>query len=178
MFKIQASAQVLEHCEDQIGKYNFARRGYADGKPEEQLTGIIGQSIVMDLFGLGYVDGEKGFDDGVDFVYNGKKVDVKTMGRTCDVCMDFTNNLLKAQTHFDTDIYLFCSYNKRNNELTVCGWISKEDCEKHRKFFAEGTWRTRANGTGFPSKADLYEIDMEYLNDVDSVEDLKSQLNQ
>jgi hypothetical protein len=92
MFKIQVSDSVIDHCKKQIANYNFGQRHTANGNPEQQLTGIIGQSVVMNLFGLENVNGEDGFDDGVDILFNNKKIDIKTMGRTTDVRRNYTNN--------------------------------------------------------------------------------------
>jgi len=65
--------------------HNFGHRYTANGNYEQQLTGIIGQSVVMEIFGLGFIDGSSGFDHGVDIYFEGLKIDVKTMGRTTDV---------------------------------------------------------------------------------------------
>ncbi|MEQ3796393.1 hypothetical protein AAFP94_14490 [Flavobacteriaceae bacterium MJ-SS4] len=82
MFTIKVKEELIEYCKKQISNYNFGKRSQANGTPEQQLTGIIGQSVVMELFGLEKVDGRYGFDEGVDLVFNNKKIDVKTMGRT------------------------------------------------------------------------------------------------
>ncbi len=127
MLVIKVTEELIRHCEQQIEKFNFGQRNTANGSKEQQLTGIIGQSVVMKSFGLGFVKGEQGFDDGIDFVYNNKKIDVKTMGRTTDVRVSYTNNFLKLQDYFKTDLYIFCSYNKIKKEVTICGWIDKEN---------------------------------------------------
>lgn len=177
MFKIQVSDSVINHCNKQIAKYNFGQRHTANGNPEQQLTGIIGQSVVMNLFGLENVNGEDGFDDGVDIVFNNKKIDVKTMGRTTDVRRNYTNNFLKLQDYFQTEVYIFCSYNKTNKELTICGWIEKDAFVKKRKYFPKGTIRTRTDGSTFNTFADLYEIDIIDINDVSDADNLINQLN-
>ena len=127
MFSVKVKPEIIWHCQEQIKKYNFGQRSVANGTPDQQLTGIIGQSVIMDLFGLGLIDGSTGFDGGVDIVYEGVSVDVKTMGRTTDVRENYVNNFIALQKDFDTDVYIFCSYNKTKNELTVCGWITKDE---------------------------------------------------
>ncbi len=178
MFKVKVTDEVIKHCEEQIAQHNFGQRNQANGTPEQQLTGIIGQSVVMNLFGLGNVDGADGFDDGIDLVFNNKKIDVKTMGRTTDVRSDYTNNFLELQDYFQTEVYIFCSYHKTKQEVTVCGWMGKADFVAKRKFFRKGEYRTRADGSRFRTFANLYEIDMVDLKDVSDIEDLKRQLNQ
>ena len=177
MFIVKVHNHIIEHCQKLIKHYNFGQRKMANGNPEQQLTGIIGQSVVMDLFELGLVDGESGFDEGVDLVFNNKKIDVKTMGRTTDVRPNYTNNFLKFQDYFDTDIYIFCSYHKLKQELTVCGWIDKINFTSKRKYFPKGSIRTRSDNTTFKTFADLYEIDIKDLNPVKGTLDLKTQLS-
>ena len=38
---------------------NFAKRQKNNGNTNQQYIGIIAQSVVMDFFGLGYIDGGK-----------------------------------------------------------------------------------------------------------------------
>lgn len=130
----------------------------------------------MDLFGIGYVDGETGFDGGVDILFNNKKIDVKTMGRKTDVRPNYTNNFLKLQDYLDTELYIFCSYHKIKKEITVCGWIGKEDFINKRKFYPKGTIRTRFDNSTFKTFSDLYEIDNTDLNKVNNFNELKQQL--
>ena len=177
MFKVKVTEHIITHCKNQIKKYDFGKRGVADGSPEQQLTGIIGQSVVMNIFNQGLIDGSTGFDDGEDLVVNSKKIDVKTMGRKTNVRTYYTNNFMALQDKFDTYIYIFCSLNKTNQELTVCGWITKQEFKNKRSFFKEGSIRTRSDGSTFKTFADLYEIDMKALNTVENEDDLIRQIN-
>ena len=176
MFIIKVEDNVLSHCNKLVENYNFGQRKEANGSKTQQFTGVIGQSVLMDLFGLGFVDGETGFDGGVDILFNNKRIDVKTMGRTTDVRPNYTNNFLKLQDYLDTEVYIFCSYHKTKKEVTVCGWISKEDFLKKRTYYPKGTVRTRFDNSTFTTFSDLYEIDNSNLNQVKSFEDLKQQL--
>jgi len=178
MFVIKVKKELIEHCKEQISKYNFGKRTVANGTPEQQLTGIIGQSVVMELFGLEKVDGSLGFDKGVDIVFNNKRIDVKTMGRTTNVKPYYTNNFLKLQDYFETEIYIFCSYHKNKKELTICGWITKEDFIYKRRFYVKGSTRTRSDNSTFKTFSDLYEIDNKDLNQVNSLIELKNDLIQ
>ena len=180
MFDVKVTNELIKHCEIQIDKYNFGKRKTANGNKEQQLTGIIGQSVVMQIFDLGYIDGKNGFDNGIDIVYTNLfgsiSIDVKTMGRTTEVKSYYTNNFIALQDYFNPDVYIFCSYNKLNKILTICGWIKKDEFIKKRRFYPKGTIIERSNGTTFESKADLYEIDVIDLNDVMNELDLKKQL--
>lgn len=176
MITIKVTEQVQSHCIDQVEKFNFGKRTDANGNKEQQLTGIIGQSVVMQLFGLDLVDGSTGFDDGVDLVFENKTIDVKTMGRNTDVRTSYTNNFVKLQDYFKTEIYIFCSFNKIKKEVTICGWIDKDTFVNKRNFYEKGSKRVRLDGTELTIFTDTYEIDNVDLNDVNSIEELKIQL--
>jgi hypothetical protein len=177
MFTVKVDTQVIDYCRILVQNYDFGHRYTANGNKEQQLTGIIGQSVIMNLFHMGYVEGASGFDNGIDLIYENKTIDVKTMGRTTDVKRSYTNNFLKLQDYYKTDIYIFCSYHKINHELTVCGWISKADFILKRRFYPKGSIRIRSDNTKFETFSDLFEIDNSHLNDVKDIIDLKSQLS-
>ena len=177
MINIKVSNEIESHCINQLEKYNFGKRFTANGNKEQQLTGIIGQSVVMNLFNNGLIDGSLGFDEGIDLIYNNKTIDVKTMGRNTDVKLSYTNNFIKLQDYFKTEIYIFCSYNKLKKEVTICGWIDKDNFINKRKYYPKGTIRKRFDGSEFTTFTDLYEIDNKDLNNSNSIEELKQQLN-
>mgnify|MGYP001107233625 CR=1 FL=1 len=174
MLKIKVKDEIFEHAKNQVEKFNFGQRGIADGNQEEQRVGLIGQTAVQELLGLEWPSGKTGFDNGVDFIMNGKRVDVKTMGRTVDMRDYFVHNFLGLQKKYDVDIYIFCSFNKLKGELTICGSLKKEEFDEKSNFYPEGTIRTRSNGTTFRTKADLYEIPQTNLDPINSVEDIRN----
>ncbi len=131
----------------------------------------------MDLLGFGYIDGSTGFDNGADIIYNNIIIDIKTMGRTTEVRDYYVNNFLAIQFKYNTDIYIFCSFNKINYNLTICGWISKNDFTKKAKLFKKGTKRFRSDGSSFNTFHDLYEINNSDLNNINNIEDFIIELN-
>ena len=145
-------------CWDFLKKNNLGNRLEANGNKEQQFVGLIGEIMVVNLFGLEYKFSQ-GFDGGFDFIYKGKRIDVKTMGRTVDPKPYFVNNFIAFQKDFNCDYYIFTSLNKKTNELTICGYLSKEDLLKKSTLYKKGTKRTRTNGTSFILKADTYEIE-------------------
>ena len=175
--KIKIKPDIIDHCKKQIDKQNFGKRSKDNGNRNQQYIGIVGQSVIMDFFGLGYINGKSGFDGGVDLEYKGKKYDVKTMTRTVDVKDSYTNNFLKTQEDYDVDGYIFCSINTKKKELTVAGWIKKEDLNRIKRLKPKGT--ICKNGIGakeFPLRFDMYEIDNKHLNFVNSIIDMKMQM--
>jgi hypothetical protein len=177
MFSVLVPDRILVFANSQVSQFNFGRRAFGNGTREQQLVGVAGESVVREWFLQNPMDGRVGFDGGVDIRYLGLTIDVKVMGRTTDVRPDFVNNFVAAQAGFPTDVLVFCSYNKRTQMLTVCGWISKGEFLAKANLYPTGTLRFRADGTSFKTFADLYEISNTLLNDVTDVDDLKRQLS-
>lgn len=155
-----------------IAYYNFGQRGLADGNETEQLTGMIGQTVMADLLNMDRPTGEGGFDEGVDFIINDKSVDVKTMTRTTDMRDYYVHNFIGYQRDYEVDYYIFLSYNKVNRGLTVCGYVDKDTFFERADFYPKGSKRYRSNGSFFYSKAPLYEIKQTDLFEVNNVEEL------
>lgn len=110
-----------------------------------------------------------GFDGGYDLYYKGYKIDVKTMGRTVAVKSNFVNNFVSLQVNFDCDAYIFCSLNKTNNNLTICGWVTKEQLLDRAKYYEKGTIRVRSDNTQFVLQESTYEIENYKLNKIEEL---------
>ena len=172
MFIETVTAEQWAYASRLIAYYDFGQRGLGDGNEVEQLTGMIGQTVMADLLDVERPNGEKGFDEGVDFTINNKRVDVKTMTRTTDVRDYYVHNFIGYQKNYDVDYYVFLSYNKKKRELTICGCIDKNSFFEKADHFPEGTRRTRSNGSYFYSKAPLYEIKQTELIQVNNMNQL------
>ena len=176
MFKIKVSNKIIDYATSLVKEHNFGNRGVADGSAEEQLTGIIGQCTIQTMFHVDLLTGDEGFDHGEDLNFSGLSIDVKTMGRTTDVKDYYVNNFIALQKDYPTDVFIFCSYYEEKKELTVCGWLPKDELDEKAKFFKKGTKRYRSDKTWFKTKADLYELPNKKLKAVKSPDDLKQQL--
>jgi len=166
MLTLKTDMKQYWYAKELVQNGNFGRRGEFDGNYDQQLLGMLAQTIVADYFGIPRpVDNGKA-DGGVDYRLAGHTIDIKTMGRTVDMQDHFVHNLYGAQAKFNTDILLFASYNKRKDELTVCGWLPKQDFLTKATFYESGTVRHRDNGTSFTvrGKHGNYEIPQTELN--------------
>ena len=172
MFDVKVSDEQITYAEFLITHYNFGQRGYGDGSPKEQRTGMIGQVVLADLLGLPRPTGEEGFDGGYDFVINGKKVDLKTMSRTGPMKSFYVHNFIGYQIKYDTQIFIVASLNTTNNILTICGTVTKERILEKAVFTPQGGYRMRSDGTRFKVKAPLYEIEQQYICNADSLQDI------
>lgn len=144
---------------------NVGKRGIADGSKTEQYIGLLGELITKQTFGI-ETTLEAGFDGGYDFILDKKKVDVKTMGRNVDMKPDYVHNFNALQKHFKCDLYIFTSLNKKTYELTICGWVTKEELFERSEKFKKGTKRYRDNGTYTLLKSATYEIKNKDLNPI------------
>lgn len=174
MFDICVTDEQYNYAKKLIDNYNFGMRGIGDGNKKEQLTGIIGQTVLSDVLKFERPDGNKGFDGGTDFIINGKTVDLKTMTRTTTVTNDYVNNLVGYQIEYPVEYYIFASLNIKKNPwiLTICGYISKKLFLKKADFFEKGSTRYRRDGSTFKTFAPLYEIKNKLLLNLNSVDDI------
>lgn len=176
MFDINVSADQMKYASSLVQQYNFGMRGYGDGNKREQLTGMIGQTVFADLVHLPRPSGETGFDHGVDFIVNGKRIDIKTMTRTVPVKPHYVHNFIGYQEKYEVDAYVFASYNIKTQVLTICGSVDKISFTKKVAFYKKGELRYRDDGTSFPAKAPLYEIKQQDLVQANSMTELLSHL--
>lgn len=172
MFDIIVTQEQFDYAKRMVEEYNFGQRGYGDGNTNQQLTGIIGQTVFSDLTGEERPDGSTGFDGGRDFFINGKRIDIKTMTRKVPVRDYYVHNFIGYQRNYDVDYYIFASYNISNRTLTICGFIDKKGFFNTSVYYKKGSLRTRADGTSFRTFAPLYEISQTDLHPVNNIEDL------
>tara|TARA_R110001632_G_scaffold95637_2_gene201770 strand:- start:9510 stop:10019 length:510 start_codon:yes stop_codon:yes gene_type:complete len=150
---------------DFLRSNNIANRGVADGNRIEQYIGLLGEMKVHQLFKLPFEFSE-GFDGGFDLEINGLKADVKTMGRNVDMKPDYVHNFNGLQKHFKCDIYIFTSLNKKTSEVTICGWVTKDELFERSDKFKKGTKRYRDDGTHTLLRCTTYEIKNKDLNPI------------
>ena len=163
IFKISNDLKI--QCWEFLKNNNLGNRHTANGNKEQQLVGLIGEIITKKYFGVKH-KWVNGFDGGFDFIYNNKKIDVKTMGRNVTPKKFYVNNFIALQKDFDCDYYIFTSLNKIKNELCICGYVSKKELLEKSILYKKGAIRHRENGTTFKMKADTYEIKNNLLNEI------------
>jgi hypothetical protein len=153
------------------------RKAGGNGDPAQQFTGMIGECIVRHELGLDWMQPKDGWDNGIDLEKYDITLDVKTMGRNVPVRPNFTNNFWAWQDKFKFDGYVFCSYNKKLQILTICGWQTKSEFIERRRFKPKGTMcKLWPQNKEFPLKGDMYEIDMCDIKQFDNIDQLKDGL--
>lgn len=84
-------------------KQRGAPQSVADENKNQQITGLIGQTIVQDLLVMQWIDGINSFDHGVEFSINNQKDDVKTIIRTVPMREYLVHKFISFQKDFDVD---------------------------------------------------------------------------
>lgn len=162
-FTVDVPDYVIDASVEVCKRHNLGNRGDgSNGTVSQQLVGVIGENMLNVAIGRRLMV-PTGFDGGYDFEIFGLRFDVKTMGRKCPPKKEFVNNLIKQQTKYDVDAYVFLSLDTSLNRLTVCGWLPKLLLFDRAKLYTKGTVRTRDDHTTFVMKADTYEIKNEDL---------------
>lgn len=167
----------------QAEHYNFGKRKneISNGDKFQQRTGLIAQTVIADYLSDYRPNGiEDSYDKGTDFVINGAKVDIKCMGRTSTIEYDWVHNLIKSQLEnklSETDYYLFCSLDKKDSILQVCGYVQKSLIPKCAEFIKEGTERVNRKGHVIKVRADMYEIPQEVICSINGLDELMSKID-
>jgi hypothetical protein len=172
MLNIKLREDLCKFAWDTVNKRNFGNRSAgANGSKEQQYTGILGEAVIYDIVhGKLPEYNEAGI---VDIVINGKKIDIKTMGRTVYMKPDYVHNFMGYQKDFPNDIYMFNSIVKNERIIQICGWLPKDEFFMKSSFYEKGEDRFRTNGTSLKAKAPLYEIKNKELNAVFAEEDVR-----
>jgi hypothetical protein len=176
MFTVQVATGTLSWCQSILTSNNLGHRKDGNGTSLEQLTGVVGQQVVMDIFGVGLINEKMGFDGGVDFTYNHNTVDVKVVGRTVYPKPHYSVEVVEQQIKYDVDVYIFCSFHKVKNDLTVCGWMTKHEFLKKARHFRRGEEMSRDDGTKFNLRNGKYECCVSDLHSPENESDLVEQI--
>jgi hypothetical protein len=134
------------YAETLVRDHNFGRRGVGDGTRHQQFIGMLGQTVIADLFGSPRPKATKSWDGGNDLPFEGLSVDVKTQERSVPPLVEHhVGNFSDLQVNIPSDILLFCSIHRKTGVLTVCGWICKQEFFEKARYYPLGTLRTRSN---------------------------------
>ena len=172
MISLPIDEQLIIKATTYVDTHKIGRRKKFNGNRTNQVVGITGELMVAELLGATLPETHD-FDGGWDFNFSGKQIDVKTVGRTSNARLDYYSNVIEAQIHFKATHYLFCSLNKNKRELTICGFISKEDFLRKAEYKKAGDTFTRVNGDTMVLKATGYFIKNSDLIQIDSIAQLK-----
>ncbi len=155
--------EIYNYSKKLVDENNFGQRGKDDGSPKEQFIGILSENMVRQYLGHKLIE-PKGFDGGYDIMYNDLRTDIKSMNRTVDPKPFYINNVFDVQLKHKSEAYIFTSLNTQKKNLSICGWVTKEQFKNRAAFYPKGTVRMRGREP-FPLRADNWEIENKDLNE-------------
>lgn len=172
MFSIKPIAELIDYCERLVMYTDYGKGVKGKGTPEQQLTGMICENAVKDALNLPLVKEGSEPDAGLDFAWNGQRIDIKGQARSCDPLPSYACNFIARQFNRTCDYLLFTSLNKLTDNVTVCGIISKQKFLDTATYFPAGTQRPKTDGTCFTMTQPMYEIAISQLSPLNSWDDL------
>lgn len=127
-------------------------------------AGILGELIFAEMYSTAILSKDWRYD----FIYKGKKIDVKCKCRNVapDIATHQASIFAYQARNKVVDIYYFMSTTKTFEKVWLCGYITKKQLLTHP--FLE-YWKKNAidNSNGKQFRADTLSIGYEYLNPID-----------
>lgn len=158
-FKLPIPQCVLADSATLSLQASIGKRGdVVDGSHENQLVGMIGENLILHHLGFRKMEVLDGVDCGFDFEIMGKKIDVKTMGRTSPPTLDQTNALFEHQAQSNVDAYIFCNLLRKEMKMAICGWIPKTLFMERATYYPAGFVKVLSSGKSITFKSGNYEI--------------------
>lgn len=179
MYRTDVTDEQRQYAWALVNQKDFGNRGTFDGTLERQYTGILGETVFADLFGLPRPNGERtGSDNGIDFVFGDKNIDLKTMAREDFAPVRAMNNLIASQVALSvTHVYVFASYAKKHKVMEFCGWTKKSAIGKGPIYLVrKGDPIKRFDGSTFECQIDTWQIPAGALEAFNSPESFASLL--
>ena len=169
MFRIALKPEVIAHGQYLVKNTNYGNRGVDDGDKHDQQNGIVAQCAIMDLMGYELPEVSHEADGGIDIVYDGIKIDVKTIACKNYPTPRYSASVMAKQKHYQTDIYIFSMVHREDKMVTVTGWMDKADFFRNAKLRNKGDYINEY----LPClRSTDYELKIAQLNQVDSLADL------
>jgi len=121
MITLVPTEKTLELAKQYATKIGSLNKSITNGEINNQ--GALGELAVRTYLGLENKL-ESTYD--YDFIYNGKKVEVKTMGTNFIPNNTYLCAINKNSSFQQCDIYVFCFLNNKTKKVYIAGWIEKD----------------------------------------------------
>lgn len=125
--QVKKAKKILDENPDGYNSRSYRNGGIAF------LSGKLAEICFGDYFGAKHVD-----DINYDFIYKGKKIEIKT--KACSDYRPRENWYCSIPAYFDqqTDYYVFARVNKALTKVWFVGYIEKQSFLKKASFVKEG----------------------------------------
>ena len=167
--RVAIPEELYQQAKQWSRENNMGHRKFGNGNKSQQFSGVLGEIAVHRyLFGEWPRMEDRGdcFDGGIDLEYGGFKLDVKTKTRQGYVDDHFDNSVYAFQFKYPNDSYIFCSYNKFQKVVEICGWTTKDYIRDKGTFVKAGTVHTLDNGSLLTMKFDNHTLPNSELLDI------------
>jgi hypothetical protein len=145
---------------------NVGQRGEFDGDFRKQFIGLVAEGVVYKFFFGKYPEFKFGDDQGIDFILNGKNIDVKSSETTKRINENFVVTVVLSQVSNKAEAYVFAFVNPDSSTLTLVGWIDKKHFLKLSTFTPKGSDRYRTDGSTFKMITDNFDLRVYDLLDI------------
>lgn len=172
MITVKITQQQREYAWSLVQSTNLANRGEFDGDKRQQYAGKLAEVCFADLLGFERPKKDNKFDEGIDFVYGSKNIDIKTVIRKVPVKKHHGAWIKESQLKYKTDIYVFTSINILTNELTFIGCLDKYEVKYKGVLQTKDTEFNRDDGTIMKLQTNSYQILAGQLEEIKTPFDL------
>lgn len=172
MYNFAIKNEIMEHGWYLVNNNNYGKRDADNGNKTDQLVGIAAQCAIMDLLGYELPPITDKPDNGIDIIYKGIKIDIKTNSYNNKPKNNFIANIFAAQKNYETDVYIFSVLHKFNRTLTITGWIDKSEFFTKAIARKKGDLITTPFGTTYKLRSTDYAVKISELNQVDNLMEL------
>lgn len=164
--EIKIDNDIKKIVGDFLKNRNVGERGEFDGDFRKQYLGFIAEAIVYKFFFGNYPDITIGNDNGIDFVLNGKNIDVKSSETTKKINDNFVVTVVLSQLSNKSEAYIFTFVNPETSILTLVGWIDKKIFLRLSNFVPKGSDRYKSDGSTFKMITDNFDLRISDLLDI------------
>lgn len=169
--KLEVPKSVELYVEDFL-KDHLLRYAKKNGTYDQQKKGFISELVTHHYLLGKYKKLQTNFDDGIDLVYKGFNIDVKTSTRLSFIRPNYSALYMARAMAYKTDIVIFNNYNTTEDIVEICGWIFSKDIERYARRIEENSVRKLDGNKTMISKFDNYDLNYSLLNSIEILENL------
>lgn len=159
---LDVPARWIDEAHEQRVSRDRSRRTFFEGEVDLRAGGDIGEMGVNEWLtsaALGNFEWLRDTPDGEpDFILHGRKIEVKTLGRTVPFRRGYSHLVFHEQIDDPADFFFFCSYQRTARKLWLCGGITCEMFRAESVFKRKGEWLGK-----FHVKQDSYHISDRFI---------------
>lgn len=167
--------EVPKWVDDYVNEYlqdNLLKYAKKNGTFDQQKKGFISELLTHHYLLGTHKKLQNFFDDGIDFVYKGFNVDVKTGTRLTFIKPNYSALYMVKAMAYKTDIVIFNNYNTTEDIVEICGWIFSKDIERYARRIEENSVRKLDGNKTMISKFENFDINYTLLNSIEILENL------